>query len=190
MTFEGLKVHKPCLKHSGIRRTNKQTHPRSPSATVLMHHRGIRHIVPQESSKLNTINANIVQQPLSLHIGLLASLQQQLPQLLIRWDVFVTLWCCQQTAKMSQCCFNKQMTRPIPNYTALWMIYIDSIFKADMVGGLIAKEIYRHVSFTKNNAAKNVNLKKCLTLFPSWWTLTSNTRPWYILECGACWTRP
>lgn len=66
MALEGLKVHKPFSKHSGIRRTDKQTYPRSPSATVLMHHRGIRRIVPQESLKLNTINANILQQPLNL----------------------------------------------------------------------------------------------------------------------------
>lgn len=61
---------------------------------------------------------------------------------------------------MSQCCFNKQMTHTIPNYIALWMIYIDSIFKLDMVGGLIAKEIYSHVSFTKNNAAKKCKTKE------------------------------
>lgn len=74
MALEGLKVHEPCSKHSGIRRTDKQSCPRSLSATVLMHHRGIRHIVPQESPKLNAINANIVQQPLNLYTGLLASL--------------------------------------------------------------------------------------------------------------------
>lgn len=68
---------------------------------------------------------------------------------------------------MSQCCFNKEMQRPIPNYTALWVIYIDSIFKLDMAEGLIAKEIYRHSSHINGNAAKNVNLKKCLTLFQS-----------------------
>lgn len=63
---------------------------------------------------------------------------------------------------MSQCCFNKQMTRPIPNYTALWVTYIDSIFKLDMAEGLIAKEIYRHVSYTKSNAAKK---SKCKEMF-------------------------
>lgn len=63
-------------------------------------------------------------------------------------------------AKMSQCCFNEQMTRPIPNYTALWATYIDSIFKLDTAEGLIAEEIYRHVAYTKSNAAKKCKSKE------------------------------
>lgn len=153
-----------------------------------MHHRGIRHIVPQELLKLSIINARSATAE-SIHRFACKSATAASPVAYLLRCV-VTLWCCQQMVKMSQCCFNKQMQRPIPNYTALWVIYIDSIFKLDMAEGLIAKEIYRHASYTKSNAAKNVNLKKCLTLFQSWWTLTSNTGLWYILECRACGTRP
>lgn len=52
------------------------------------------------------------------------------------------------------------MARPIPNYTALWVTYIDSICKLDVAEGVIAKEIYRHVSYTKSNATKKCKSKE------------------------------